>query len=210
MLCRAIAEKGFENIVRLLDGAEMAEIRIEETGLTVAEVEKLFSTHKNLVATCRPATLTIEQQKDLLTAAINKGAAWVDIEIEAEEEYRKNLIELAKTKGCKVIISYHDYEKTPDLDDLVQICYQAHGMGADLIKLACMCKTKLDVLNLLEIYRLKLPVLSLGMGKIGAITRIAALELGAPFTFVSFKGIEQTAPGQIDENVLRDFLSQIK
>jgi 3-dehydroquinate dehydratase I len=209
MFCRAIAEKGFDNIVRLLDGAEMAEIRIEETGLNVEEVEKLFTKHSNLIATCRPANLSVEQQTELLTAAINNGAAWVDLEIEAGDEYREPLMKLAKEKGCKVIISYHDFEKTPDLDDLVQLCYNAHGMGADLIKLACTCKTKLDVLNLLELYRLKLPVLSLGMGRMGAITRLAALELGAPFTFVSFKGIAQTAPGQIDEDVLKDFLNKI-
>jgi 3-dehydroquinate dehydratase-1 len=209
MLCRAIAEKGFDRIVDLIQGAEMAEIRIEETGLSVDEVARLFTRHPNLIATCRPTNLNPEQQTALLTAAISNGAAWVDLEIEADEAYRGPLMKLAKGKGCKVIISYHDYEKTPDLDDLVQLSYNAHGMGADLIKLACTCITKLDVLNLLELYRLKLPILALGMGRLGAITRIAALELGAPFTFVSFKGIAQTAPGQIDEDVLKEFMKKL-
>ena len=92
LLCRSIAEKGFDNISRLMEGAEMVEIRIEHTGLSVDEVRQLFGVHNNMLATCRPDNLTPAQQTAYLQAAIEGGAKWVDVEIEADPDYCKNII----------------------------------------------------------------------------------------------------------------------
>lgn len=204
-LCRSIAVQGIDNIEKLLDGAEMAEIRLEKSGLNLDEIKHLFKNHSNLLATCRPDGLTPKQQTLNLQVAIENGAEWVDVEIEADEDYRQNIVRYARKHGCKVIVSYHNYTETPTYSELMQIADLAHSMGADLVKLACQCNGQNDVLNLLNLYKLDYKILAIGMGDLGAVTRISAITFDAPFTFVSLKGVEKTASGQIDEEIMKMF-----
>ena len=201
-LCRSIAQKGFDNIRHLAEGAEMVEIRIEESELTPDEVRQLFGTQPNMLATCRPVRLSQSEQKALLQAAIEGGAAWVDVEIEADDDYRREIIATARRHNCRVIVSYHNYDETPQFLELQQIADIAHSMGADVVKLACMCHTKTDVLNLLNLYNSDYQLLAIGMGSVGAVTRIAAITMGAPFIFVATEAAGATAPGQIDEAIM--------
>ena len=47
-------------------------------------------------------------------AAIEAGARYVDVEVQADEAYRRDIIEKARIHGCKVIISFHDFQATPE------------------------------------------------------------------------------------------------
>ncbi len=209
MLCRSIAQSGFDNIVNLMQGAQMAEIRLEVSGLDAPQVRELFKQHPNLLATCRPENLTDAQRTELLKAAIEGGAKWVDIEIESSFGFTTSLMAFAKKHHCKVIISYHNYDLTPDAGQLADIVKEAVQRGAELVKVATMVKQTRDNAHLLGLYNYGFPMLALGMGPLGAITRVAALKLGAPFTFVSAPGTEGTAPGQLSENVMFDILKHL-
>lgn len=202
-LCRSIAVQGLDNILKLTEGAEMAEIRLEKSGLNLDEIKHLFKNHSNLLATCRPDGLTPKQQTLNLQVAIENGAEWVDVEIEADEDYRQNIVRYARKYGCKVIVSYHNYTETPTYSELMQIADLAHSMGADLVKLACQCNGQNDVLNLLNLYKLDYKILAIGMGDLGKVTRIAAITFDAPFTFVSVEGAKATATGQLPENDMK-------
>ncbi|MDA3890731.1 MAG: type I 3-dehydroquinate dehydratase [Salinivirgaceae bacterium] len=207
MLCRSIAVEGFEKVKELLNGAEMAEIRIEKTGLSVEEVKMLFQSHNNLIATCRVENNTDAERTQLLSAAIEGGAKWIDLELESENSFTEPLIEKAKIHGCTVIISYHNYEETPDLRELTAIIEKCISKGAELVKLATRVNKQTDITNLLSLYSYNYPMLALGMGKLGNISRVAALKLGAPFTFVSCDSEEVTAPGQITESEMNTILN---
>lgn len=209
MLCRSIAEKGLNTILESIKGAEMAEIRIEETGLSNDELSILFSSHPHLLATCRPKENTDAERLDLLKRAIDAGAKWVDIEIESNEVYTKELVSYAKSKACKVIISYHNYTETPNSESLNKIVEEAKKQEADIVKLACHVTHLSDNANLMALYSNNIPIIALGMGKLGMITRIAALKMGAPFTFVKGDNMQKTAPGQISESDLRSALSYL-
>lgn len=210
MLCVSIAEKGVAQISALIKTAEMAEIRIEKSGMTVDEVHQLFNGHKQLVATCRPDGLSTKQRQKLLKAAIDAGAAWVDIEIESDVDYISEIYNYAKSKGCRVIISYHNYDKTPDNEALNKIIIQAISYKPDLVKIATQVVTMQDSARLLALYQYKIPLLAIGMGSLGKITRIAALELGAPFTFVSADAREKTASGQLSESKVHEILNALR
>ena len=84
------------------------------TDLTPAEVRLLFSSHPNLIATCRPGRLDPDLRKTLLMEAIEAGAAYVDVEFDAPAGYREKIVRRAKDAGCAVIISFHDYAGTPE------------------------------------------------------------------------------------------------
>ncbi len=209
MLCIAIADKNIETIKAQLKEAEMAEIRIESCRLNKETTAEVFKLHKNLIATCRPEGVTDAQRMELLKVAIDNGAAWVDIEIESDRAFTNELAAYAKAKGCKVIISYHDYNKTPSVIELNKIVDNSIEMGAELVKMATMVITEKDNAALISMYNHNVPMLALGMGQLGTITRIGALKFGAPFTFVSGDNIEQTAPGQLKISVVKNILSNL-
>lgn len=206
MLCRSVAIQGLENINKAIAGAEMAEIRIEKSGLTVHEVRKLFASHPNLLATCRPEGISQQMRKELLSAAIEGGAKWIDLEIESDVDFCASLIDLAKEKGCQVIISYHNYDFTPDAFRLNEIVEEAQRLHADVVKIATQVNTLADNARLLNLYSQNITLLAIGMGTLGKITRIAATKMGAPFTFVSVDTENSTAPGQLHEEQMRNIL----
>lgn len=206
MLCRSIAVEGSERILSLIEGAEMAEIRIEAAGLSPAEVTDLFRTHKSLIATCRPSAIPDETRKALLKAAIDGGAEWVDIEIESDKTYIREVGEYAKTHDCKVIISYHNYLSTPEKEYLERVIEKSFSEGADLVKIATMVNTDNDNLTLISLYRPGRAILSIGMGPLGRVTRVEALKKGAPFTFVIAPGSHESAPGQYSEDEMKSIL----
>ena len=209
MLCRSIAVEGLVKIQELLKGSEMAEIRLEKSGLDNNQVEKLFATHSNLIATCRNEGLLQDERTELLKSAIDGGAKWIDIEVESDSYYASTLVNYANSKGCIVIISYHNYESTPNQEELDKIIKECMHMGADIVKLATMVIEKSDASRLLGLYSENKSILSLGMGELGKITRVAALGLGAPFTFVSCDNEKETAPGQISESEMKSILTSL-
>ncbi|AGY53279.1 3-dehydroquinate dehydratase [Bacteroidales bacterium CF] len=206
MLCRSIAVEGSEKILSLIEGAEMAEIRIEMSNLSSDEVRVLFAKHKSLIATCRPGDIPDKTRKALLKAAIDGGAEWVDIEIESDDGYMRELVRYAKANDCKVIISYHNYKSTPDKEYLERIIERSLSEGADLVKIATMANSDNDNSTLISLYRPGRALLSIGMGELGRVTRIEALKRGAPFTFVIAPGSQESAPGQYSEAEMKKIL----
>ncbi|RPH32111.1 MAG: type I 3-dehydroquinate dehydratase [Bacteroidales bacterium] len=208
-ICVAIANASFENILGILEEVGMAEIRIDLLDLMPNQLEMVFASHNNLIATCRQGRYDDAQRASMLLRAINAGAAWVDLEIETSEEWRKPLIDLARSKRCKVIISWHCFGETPSDSELYRIVDSLYSAGADVAKIACLSNSSKDSARLMSLYSKYYNLVAIGMGKNGVISRIASLQLGAPFTFASIAG-DTTAPGQVDYLEMEKLINQIE
>jgi 3-dehydroquinate dehydratase-1 len=143
----------------------------------------------------------------MLKAAIDAGCGYVDLEIDASCAFLDALIPYAKAKGCKVILSYHDFEATPSEDTLRLTVIEALACGADLVKIAALVHTPQDAARLLALYAHYTGIVAFGMGERGRFTRLAALRLGAPFMYVSPDGAGPTAPGQFGESEMRALIT---
>jgi 3-dehydroquinate dehydratase type I len=222
MLCVSISNLDFNGCLEALQGQEMAEIRLDLLSLSLEEVEKIFSLPVKLIATCRPGKQTPENRIKLLVKAISSGAAYIDIEYEASLEEKQFFVKSAEKAGCKVIISYHNYNSTPSMSDLELIVEDCFIIGADIAKIACMVNHEKDSARLLSLYDLekyksgiapletkKRQIVAIGMGEKGVITRVASIFLGAPFTFVSNNQIK-TAPGQLDKQTMQKIIELLK
>ena len=85
-------------------------------------------------------TVDDDTRKGLLMAAIEAGARYVDVEVQADEAYKRDIIQKARIHGCKVIISFHDFQATPEkgkLEEITALCFKE---GADIAKIACKVK----------------------------------------------------------------------
>lgn len=204
MICVAIQESNVDRCIEMTKNLELAEIRIDLCRFNNEEVREVFSkSPAKLIATCRPVDMTTERQKELLMIAIEAGAAMVDIEIEAEDNYKRELIAFARLHQCKVIVSYHNYMKTPETSILKRIIDECLLAGADLAKIATLATSPVDAARLISLYETDQPILVLGMGEYGKITRVASTLLGSPFTFAAMDEKSATAPGQLTRESLQ-------
>jgi 3-dehydroquinate dehydratase-1 len=210
MICVSIAESTVTKCLEVLEKFDFAEIRLDQISAEAREMKRIFSLPKKLIATCRPGTKDDQMRKALLTAAVAAGAAFVDIEIDAEAGFREDIITAARESGCQVIISYHNYEKTPrrtELEHWIKFCFDD---GADIAKIACLVHSPADNACLLGLLDEERPLIVTGMGEKGKVCRVIAPLLGSLFTYASPEAGKETAPGQIDILTLRDLLQRIK
>jgi 3-dehydroquinate dehydratase I len=209
MICVSLAERSLGDYLTSLERVDFAEIRLDRSDLTTAEVRELFSAHPRLIATCRPGPLTDNRRKELLLTAIDAGAAYVDIEVESEKAYRKEVAAKARSRRCTVIVSFHDYEKTPDRAALEAALTACIAAGAAIVKIACTVRSDEDNARLLGLLDRKERIVVVGMGARGRIVRIVAPLLGSPFTFASAGPGRETAEGQIDREKLLSLMRSI-
>lgn len=210
MVCVAISETNVDKCLEVLNNVEMAEIRLDLTDYDMEDIKRVFSHPTPLIATCRPDKIGNKEQLKNLSIAIEAGAKYVDIEIEATKSIQSQIIELARKNECKIIISYHNYKETPILPALQAIVDECFSLGADIAKLTTLSKSNADNARLLSLYNYDKPIVAFGMGETGKITRIMAPLLGAEFTFAAMDEGEATAPGQITYSKMKKILAQLK
>ena len=216
MICTTIQNRTLEEIMNLLETSEpqiqMAEIRLDRCPLSIDEIEYLFSSSDTpLVATCRvvdDGNGTWEEAEEKLTAAVEAGAAFLDLEIEAPKEIGKRLRRACTEYGTTMIRSSHFFTGTPSDEVLRSTVEKCKKFGGEIVKIAAMAKSEEDVARVLALYssvvstnsavEIQRPVelVAFSMGEIGKASRLECLKLGSPFTYAALNENEAAAPGQ--------------
>jgi 3-dehydroquinate dehydratase-1 len=124
----------------------------------------------------------------------------VDYEMANEPAMVGELREASRAHGLSLFLSSHDFHATPPVEELLRRFELAESLGADVAKVAVMPRSEADVLVLLEAtlrasHRLKVPVVSMSMAGLGALTRVCGWAFGSALTFAV--GGEPSAPGQL-------------
>lgn len=159
--------------------------------------------------------ISIEYYVELKKAiAETKNADLIDVELFiAEDEKVKDIVETAHKFGSKVIMSNHDFHKTPERAEIVKRLCKMQELGADIPKIAVMPVDAKDVLELLSAtYEMKsehgaTPIITMSMGSLGVVSRLAGETFGSALTFGSAK--TASAPGQLEANNLYEILKSI-
>src|SRR5215469_10025919 len=151
-----------------------------------------------LVATCRRAEGgglfrgTAREEIEILGEAVRAGCAWCDVEIETAE--RVPMKELRRALSpARILVSYHDFRKTPR--DLRAIVRRLDKIGGDAIKIAAHSSSVSDSLRVCELARHRRDVVAIPMGEFGLAGRVLALRLGSALAYGSVE--QSTAPGQL-------------
>lgn len=210
MICTTIQNRTLEEIIGLLEGSEpriqMAEIRLDRCPLDIEEIESLFSSSDTpLVATCRvvdDGNGTWEEAEEKLTTAVEAGAAFLDLEIEAPKEVGKRLRRACTEYGTTMIRSSHFFAGTPSDDVLRNTVEKCRKFGGEIVKIAAMGKSGEDVARVLGLYsqeqtsQRQAELIAFSMGETGRASRLECLRLGSPFTYAALNDNEAAAPGQ--------------
>ena len=177
------------------------EIRLDGCDFDEDDVREIFSEERQaqLIATFHISLPSqVEEAARMLTAAILAGADYVDIPLDFPEPSRLWLRNLAMNHGCRVILSYHNYNATDTSQRLLFLAEQARREGADIIKIVTTAESADDAARVLALYDHFEPgrLLAFAMGEAGRASRFQAFEKGAPFLFVAPTCSGATASGQ--------------
>lgn len=201
-ICIPISERTIENIIKKVNflsenNVTFFEIRIDY--LKNPSIKLINSLFKDLevstIATNRISSegglfKGTEKERINLLMEASKYSEYTDIELNTSETYRNSVIESSN----KSIISFHDFEKTPSVNYLLNIVKQELELG-DIAKFAVMPKSMKDTVTVMEVLKEYPKTVAISMGDFGKYTRIMAPIFGAPFTFASCD--YATAPGQL-------------
>lgn len=230
MICTTIHKRELDLVLEALGQCEMAEIRLDLCDLTAAGIRDCFSSDVPMVATCRIAEVEAREPslKDLpqqsrqikamqiaekrLIRAIEAGARYVDVEIEAPKQMSKRVRQAAHENGTIFIRSYHDFDGTDSLEALKAIVEKCVYHGADMVKLVTTACSQADVDKVMSLYGWcrdeqeagndRIGALADGgliafcMGEEGRLSRLDCLKYGAPYTYAALTEDEAVAPGQ--------------
>jgi 3-phosphoshikimate 1-carboxyvinyltransferase len=197
MICTSIQNKEYKDILKALETEEMAEIRLDRCALEEEEIQALFQdTDVPLVATCRLAEEP--QAPELLELAIEAGAKYVDLEMEAPAAVGRRIREACRNYGTVLIRSYHNYTETPQKEYLEGVLERARMYGGEVVKIVTTAQSKADVDVVMSLYDKAAPgtLVAFCMGEIGRESRLEALRRGAPFTHACLAVGEEAGPGQ--------------
>jgi 3-dehydroquinate dehydratase/shikimate dehydrogenase len=162
------------------------------------------------VATCRRRayggdfTGSAQEQVAILREAALAGCSLVDMEVETAEELGPTALAQLRAAGAAVILSWHDFASTPDLEPVLA---RMRPFAPDLYKIVPTARTlrdALQVLDLLQKHGGNGDLVAMSMGFKGVMTRVLGPRFGSSFTFASAEGHSGTAPGQVSLGVLRD------
>jgi 3-dehydroquinate dehydratase/shikimate dehydrogenase len=162
------------------------------------------------IATCRLAenggrfTGSRTTALQILLDAAAAGFQLVDIELQTLEKLPKTTVEQIHQAGAAVVLSYHDFHATKDLDAIYDRMKPFH---ADYLKLVPTARSLSDNVTLMRFLarvedETNSTVVGICMGEQGIISRVLGLRAGSAFTFAAATVGEETAPGQIAARTL--------
>ena len=209
--CVSIGEKNPKKIKiilkKSLSKSDFAEIRFDylkksDIPIVLENIKKNLS---RCVCTLRPRSEgglfggKEEERKSILRLIAEYNPFLLDVEFNTIQKDKKLATYLKKSR-CKLLISWHDFKKTPSDSQLITR-FNKMRRFSNIIKIVTVAKNVSDASRLLSLYSIKSKnkTIAFCMGEQGKFSRILCLHLGSPFTYVSLG--KAIAPGQfsVDE-----------
>ena len=139
-----------------------------------------------------------ELAESQLMKAIEAGAKYVDLEMEAPPMMGRKIRQACQEHGSILIRSFHDFTGTPPEASLLSLLEKGRRFGGEVVKIVTTAASRVDANRVLALYREAEPgtLVAFCMGPEGRDSRLEALRCGAPFTYACLTPEEATAPGQ--------------
>ncbi|THB79132.1 MAG: type I 3-dehydroquinate dehydratase [Desulfobulbaceae bacterium] len=222
LICVAVGIASIDEALEIAheeqQGADIIEIRLDMLSEPAIKpfVEKISAP---LLFTYRPDweggnfTGRETERLETLLEAASGGASFIDCELRAPAETKAALLAHTAESGCCLILSYHDFEKTPDQATLENIVLQMQQYDGAIGKIVTTAADYLDVLRVLKLQEqaadLNFPLIGFCMGDPGRISRVATARLGGFMTYCAPRANQGTASGQLSAEQLQQLLAQL-
>ncbi len=211
-VCVSIAPSSTEDAIAKLKlasrQADLVEIRID--GSDEIDLTKILRRSRpEVIVTNRRDSEggkfdgSAKEQVGILSNALHLGAEYVDIEASWGKRVIRDFIR--KEKSGRVILSHHNFEKTPR--NIHAIHAKLQDLDADIVKIATMATDITDnqiIFDTLKGSRSRVKKTSaFCMGECGQISRILGGIFGCHITFAALTPEDSTGPGQLAASDLK-------
>ncbi|MCD6530780.1 type I 3-dehydroquinate dehydratase [Candidatus Bathyarchaeota archaeon] len=216
-ICVPVAAETTSKVIELIEraeslGADLIEVRFDYLNLT-GEIRRIArSTPLPLIATNRRFDQGGRRRQDesdrirSLLDASKHGFEYVDLELNTPG--LRSVVEKVRSLGSEVILSYHNFDCTPQEKDLEKIVEEMVSKGANICKVVTTARKfedNLVCLNLLKNVTKKFRVTCFAMGELGLLSRLLSPLVGGYFTYASIAEDLATAPGQVSIREMKEF-----
>jgi 3-dehydroquinate dehydratase-1 len=220
-ICVSIAAYDLEQLKRQINqafnyGADYVEIRFDFLNLSDMDQAMSISDMINKKAVY---TLRAPDEGGHFKGSIAQRIAWLkklaaskpmllDVELNTIK-YNTCLTDYLKAQNVSLLISWHDFEKTPQDAELKRLLYEMRTYSQN-IKMVATAQTTVDSLRLLDLYEnaRELNLIAFAMGDAGVISRVLCVIIGnAPFTYASLE--KAISPGQLTIKQMRKLYDRI-
>ncbi|CAI9776852.1 unnamed protein product [Fraxinus pennsylvanica] len=210
LICAPLMSDTVDQMVDLMlkaksKGADIVEIRLDHLKIfnPRTDIEKLIKACPlPTLFTYRPMWEGGQYDGDeksrfeTLQLAMELGADHIDIELKAAHEFN-DFLHGNKPGKCKVIVSSHNYDSTPPVEDLGNLVARIQAAGADIVKFAT---TALDITDVARVFQItvhsQVPIIAMVMGERGLMSRVLCPKFGGYLTFGTLEAGKVSAPGQ--------------
>jgi len=227
MICVPIVAHGLEKARGMLEkvagAAEVVELRLDLIGERnweeLLQVAKNLSPPLKVIVTYRGRDYRNwreeEERIETLLKAVERDADFVDVEEETAPylltEVRQACSERGKTE---LILSHHDFTKTPSFNSLRRIEGRLINAGAHIVKIVTFARVFADNLTILRLltkaYEERRRMIAFCMGDLGIASRVLAPAFGSFVTFAALEKGAESAPGQLTVRELREAVSLLR
>jgi 3-dehydroquinate dehydratase-1 len=199
-ICAAVTDSDIKAMKPVEPMADLFELRIDMIGDAWTEMAREMK--KPWIACNRSAEQggkckdSEPRRIEKLLRAMDLGASIVDIELSAKN--LENIVPAIKKRaGC--MISIHDFDKTPPLEELKTVVGRQLKAGADACKIVTTAQTVKDNWVLLDLIGAfpAASIVAFAMGPLGLLSRVLSPLAGGYFTYASIETGRESAPGQI-------------
>jgi 3-dehydroquinate dehydratase type I len=220
-ICVSIVEKTVEKALQAIEEAnylaDLIELRVDY--LKEPELVSFMKKRK------KPFIITNRRKEEggryrgdekerfrILKEAVGLGAEYVDVEIRSRRSLLRDLI--ANKKRTKMVLSFHDFQKTPSQKELQGLCDRMSQLGADVVKIvtfATSWEDNLQVLSLIPFARKKnQEIVTFCMGEKGKMSRLFAPFIGTAWIYAPFSRAKASAPGQLTVGEMKEIWEKLK
>jgi 3-dehydroquinate dehydratase type I len=217
MICIPIAAATTDSAIEKMESAaslaDLIELRIDR--IPGADLERLLAARRTpVIVTNRRReegggfTGTEEERVELLKEAVCLGADYVDVETATDSTLKAGLREVIVGTSTKLIVSWHDFSKTPSAEFLKAKLTACMADGPAIVKIVTQADAAVDCLRLLELIpyarQKDQAIIAFCMGRPGKISRIMAPLLGSVLSYAALEQEGASAPGQLTIHQMKE------
>lgn len=217
-ICTVITGKTLDefigNLEKIQKIADFIELRVDHIhNLSIGNLDTIREkTTKQAIFTCRKKdegglyTGSEEERKKIIERANELKFDYIDVELSAADR-----MEIARINNAKIIISFHDFQKTPSVQELMNVKHKMKKYKT-IMKFATMVNSDDDNTSLIKFLldkQIDEDLAVIGMGEKGKVTRIFGPLLGSYLTFAS-TDFSQSAPGQLTVDQLKQIYNLLQ
>jgi len=153
--------------------------------------------------------ITSRERRELYLDFLDVAAA-VDIELR-QARAMSPVIAKAKAAAVGLILSHHDFQRTPAAAKLRDLARRARDAGADIFKVAATARDPRELARLIEFLadeKERLPLAVMGMGRHGKISRLVLADSGSCLNYGYLA--KANASGQWPVAVLKERIAELR